>query len=75
MKITLSAQCTIPLTRAENLQVAQTHDSIYVQTEEETVNCPDCFDTMVKMYRTDKIRYQCENCDLIIPDIEVQIYE
>jgi Zn finger protein HypA/HybF involved in hydrogenase expression len=75
MKITLSAQCTIPLTRADNLQVAQTHDSIYVQTEEETVNCPDCFDTMVKMYQTDKIRYQCENCDLIIPDIEVQIYE
>ena len=75
MKITLSAQCTIPLTRADNLQVAQTHDSIYVQTEEETVNCPDCFDTMVKIYQADKIRYHCENCDLIIPDIEVQIYE
>jgi ribosomal protein S27E len=75
MKSRLLAQRTISLTRADNLQGAQTHDSTYVQTEEQTVNCPDCFDTMVKIYQTDKIRYQCENCDLIIPDIEVQIYE
>ncbi|HJT50294.1 MAG TPA: hypothetical protein VJ729_19115 [Nitrososphaeraceae archaeon] len=72
---TLLAQQTISLTRENNLQLAQTHDSTYVQTEEPTVDCPDCFDTMVKIYQADKIRYHCENCDLIIPDIEVQVYE
>ncbi len=72
MKSTLLAQQTIPLTRANNLQVAQTHDSTYVQNEELTVDCPDCFDTMVKIYDSDKIRYYCENCDLVISEMEVQ---
>jgi ribosomal protein S27E len=72
MKSTLLAQQTIPLMRANNLRIAQTHDSTYVQNEEPIVDCPDCFDTMVKIYDSDKIRYRCENCDLVIPEIAVQ---
>lgn len=72
MKSTLLAQQIIPLTRANNLQVAQTHYSTYVQNEELTVHCPDCFDTMVKIYDSDRIRYYCENCDLVISEMEVQ---
>lgn len=72
MKSTLLAQHTIHLTKVNNLQVAQTHDSTYVQNEEPTVDCPDCFDTMVKIYDSYKIRYRCENCDLVIPEIAVQ---
>ena len=30
----------------------------------ESVDCPDCFDTMTKLYDWDKIRYVCENCGL-----------
>jgi hypothetical protein len=41
MKSRLLAQRTISLTRADNLQGAQTHDSTYVQTEEQTVIIPD----------------------------------
>jgi formamidopyrimidine-DNA glycosylase len=55
-------------TKADNLQIAQNPES--EQIEEHTVDCPDCFDTMVKIYDSDRIRYYCENCDLIIPGIE-----
>jgi hypothetical protein len=72
MKSTLLTQQTTPPTRTNNLQVGQTYDSTYVQDEEPTVDCPDCFDIMVKIYGSDKIRYLCENCDLIIPEIAVQ---
>jgi ribosomal protein S27E len=30
------------------------------------VDCPDCFDTMIKIYSEDNVRYQCENCDLAV---------
>jgi hypothetical protein len=40
MKSTLLTQQTLPLTKANNLQVAQTQDSTYVQDEELTVDCP-----------------------------------
>lgn len=75
MKSTLLAQQTIPLTRANNLRVAQTHYSTYVQNEEPIVDCPDCFDTMVKIYEIDKIRYHCENCDLVIGDLGAQVFD
>jgi uncharacterized protein (DUF983 family) len=32
----------------------------------ESVNCPDCYDTMLKFYDWDKIKYLCENCGLTI---------
>jgi hypothetical protein len=32
---------------------------------EESIDCPDCFDAMIKFYDWDSIRYRCENCDLI----------
>jgi hypothetical protein len=71
LKSTLLSQETIPLTRAINLQITQTQ-SPYTHNEELTVDCPECFDTMVKIHESDKIRYHCENCDLIIPEMEVQ---
>ena len=37
-----------------------------LQIKELEVDCPDCFDTMIKVYDLDKARYQCENCDLTI---------
>jgi hypothetical protein len=42
------------------------NDDLHPYREEQTVDCPDCFDTMIRIYDSDKIRYQCENCDLII---------
>jgi Zn finger protein HypA/HybF involved in hydrogenase expression len=51
------------------LQTDQVEDNdLHVYQEEQTVDCPDCFDTMIKIYdyNLDKMRYQCENCDLII---------
>jgi len=32
----------------------------------ESLDCPDCFDTMLKFYDWDKMRYICENCGLTI---------
>jgi hypothetical protein len=34
--------------------------------EEESLDCPDSFDTMMKLYDWDKIKYVCENCGLTI---------
>jgi endogenous inhibitor of DNA gyrase (YacG/DUF329 family) len=49
------------------LQIAQREESdLHVDHEEQTVDCPDCFDTMISIYDSDRTRYQCENCDLII---------
>jgi hypothetical protein len=36
------------------------------EPEEESVDCPDCYDTMIRVYDWDNIRYRCENCDLIL---------
>ena len=33
------------------------------ESEEESVDCPDCYDAMI-FYDWDSIRYVCENCDL-----------
>jgi hypothetical protein len=71
LKGTLLTQETKTLTKADNTQIAQNPESLYKQIEEHTVDCPDCFDTMVKIYDSDIIRYYCENCDLIIPEMEV----
>ena len=35
---------------------------------EESIDCPDCFDAMIKFYDWDSIRYRCENCDLILSE-------
>jgi hypothetical protein len=67
------SQQTILLTRIDDLQVDYTYlDSSRLNPEELSTDCPDCFDTMVKVHESDKIRYHCENCDLVIPEIEVQ---
>jgi hypothetical protein len=52
----------------DKLQIDEIDDNDDLQQyqEEHTVDCPDCFDTMVKIYDLDKLRYRCENCDLII---------
>jgi len=36
------------------------------ESEEESIDCPDCYDTMIRFYDWDIIRYRCENCDLIL---------
>ena len=69
LKGTLITQETKTFIKADNLRIAQNPES--EQIEEHIVDCPDCFDTMVKIYDSDRIRYYCENCDLIIPQIEV----
>lgn len=33
---------------------------------QESMDCPDCFDTMLEFYDWDKMKYLCENCGLII---------
>lgn len=32
----------------------------------ESVDCPDCYDTMLKFYDWDRIKYLCENCGITI---------
>ncbi|MGA9151068.1 MAG: hypothetical protein WBZ36_10845 [Candidatus Nitrosopolaris sp.] len=41
------------------------------ESEEESIDCPDCFDAMIKFYDWDSIRYRCENCDLILNEFEI----
>lgn len=34
--------------------------------EESIIDCPDCFDTMIKVYDSEgRTRYYCENCDYL----------
>jgi Fe-S oxidoreductase len=63
------SQKAVILERAEiNLEeITQTLTDLQPEPEEElVVDCPECFDTMIKIYDSDKARYQCENCDLTI---------
>jgi ssDNA-binding Zn-finger/Zn-ribbon topoisomerase 1 len=63
------------LEKADNLEIDQTQRDRQAEQEEEEllVDCPECFDTMIKVYNSeDKLRYQCENCDLTIGNIGVQ---
>lgn len=34
----------------------------------ESLDCPDCYDTLIKFYDWDNIKYKCENCELLIAD-------
>ena len=36
------------------------------ESEEESIDCPDCYDAMIRFYDWDIVRYRCENCDLIL---------
>jgi len=38
---------------------------IQPQSEEELVDCPECYDAMIGFYDWDIVRYRCENSDLI----------
>jgi ribosomal protein S27E len=66
------AQKTIILEKTDSSleEIAQTPSDLQLEQKEEVeelvVDCPDCFDTMIKVYDLDKARYQCENCDLTI---------
>jgi predicted RNA-binding Zn-ribbon protein involved in translation (DUF1610 family) len=42
---------------------------IQPESEEESIDCPDCFDAMIKFCDWDSIRYRCENCDFIMSKI------
>lgn len=33
------------------------------ECEEESIGCPDCYDTMIRFYDWDSVRYLWENCD------------
>jgi Zn finger protein HypA/HybF involved in hydrogenase expression len=66
MKETILVQKTRVLAKKEDLEIPQIDISLQLEQKERVVDCPDCFDTMIKIYDADKIRYQCENCDLII---------
>ena len=66
MQETILVQKTRVLARTEDLVIPQIDSSLQLEQKERVVDCPDCFDIMIKIYDADKIRYQCENCDLII---------
>jgi hypothetical protein len=67
---------TIPSQKVITLQTPdaelQIHQKYYKDLDEfneeqaQVVDCPDCYDAMIKVYDSDKIRHLCENCDLII---------
>jgi hypothetical protein len=37
---------------------------------EESIDCPECYDAMIRFYDWDIVRYRCENCDLILKSNE-----
>jgi hypothetical protein len=69
LKSVLLTQETNTFSKSDGLQIAQNPEIPYELTEEHTVDCPDCFDTMVKIYNSEGISYYCENCDLIISEM------
>jgi hypothetical protein len=51
----------------EETSVAKTSWHTDIQPEsEESIDCPECYDAMIKFYDWDSIRYRCENCDLML---------
>jgi hypothetical protein len=48
--------CAVPLMASEA-------EDRQPESEEESIDCPDCHDTMIRFYDWDSIRYLCENCD------------
>ena len=69
LKGVLLNQETNTFSKSDSLQIAQNPEITNELIEEYTaVDCPDCFDTMVKIYDSDRISYYCENCDLIISE-------
>lgn len=43
------------------------------ECEGESVDCPDCFDAMIRFYDWDSARYLCENCGLTIPTFSIDV--
>jgi hypothetical protein len=43
------------------------------ESEEEPVDCPECYDAMIKFYDWDSARYLCENCELTIPTLSTDL--
>ena len=46
---------------------------IQPESEEESIDCPDCYDVMIRCYDWDTFRYHCENCDLTIPTLSTDV--
>jgi hypothetical protein len=52
----------------ESSSEAKTSRFTNIQPEsEESIDCPDCFDAMIRFYDWDTARYLRENCGLTIP--------
>jgi ribosomal protein S27E len=60
MKRAILTQDAIGLEKSEAV-VISTHNQL-----QESLDCPDCSDTMIKFYDWDKMKYLCENCGLTI---------
>jgi hypothetical protein len=43
------------------------------ESEEESIDCPECCDAMIRFYDWDTFRYHCENCDLTIPTLSIDV--
>ena len=56
----------------DNQQTVQSCKNSYLENEDRDADCPDCFDTLVKIYSSDRIRYYCENCDLVLSETQIQ---
>jgi hypothetical protein len=64
-------QETVSLQMIDNQQTVQSCENSYLENDPDA-DCPDCFDTLVKIYGSDRIRYRCENCDLVISETQIQ---
>jgi ribosomal protein S27E len=42
--------------------------------EAQSVDCPDCFDAMIRFYDWDSVRYLCENCGLTIANPVIHFF-
>jgi ribosomal protein S27E len=67
MTRTIPSQKTVLIEKPDMWQIDQIYDNnLHISQGDQNVDCPHCYDTMVKIYDSDTIRYRCENCDLII---------
>ena len=53
--------------KVDDLEIPTRQIDLQSEQEELIIDCPDCFDSMIKIYDSeDKLEYQCENCGLTV---------
>jgi transposase-like protein len=62
---------------AQDVLALEESEAVVITTDnqlQESLDCPDCSDTMIKFYDWDKMKYLCENCGLTIANPATVLY-